>query len=181
MVHNITESLKVEQSQFERQDGVYRRLFGHKPHRIDYNMFPDTQRDDIDLTIMNKAGIWKTISEKYRPVDYGDILLEVWSVFPNKHGWAMFSHAKVLAYWFPTRLVLLDMHSIVDTFRRNRISEQVYLIDTTRERVTLTIDGEEYNPWVIRAVNTTYSSISVALNFESIERLGISYSLIPSV
>lgn len=178
-IHDFNNCLQVEQSQFERQDTVYRRLFGNEPHRIDYNMFPLAQREDIDLTITNKAGEVKTISEKYRPNDYNDILLEVFSVFPNDKGWAMESHADILAYWFPSRLVLLDMVQIKTLFTKNSISKKVHLIDGSAECVKIEIDGSEYNPLLVRARNKTYSSLSLVLSFEDLYKLGINYSLIP--
>lgn len=179
MVHDFKDSLKVEQSQFERQDNFYRHLFGHEPNRLDYDKYPEAQREDIDLTITNKAGKVKTISEKYRPYDYNDILLEVFSVFPNKKGWAMDSHADILAYWFPSRLFLLDMVQIKTMFTKNSISKKVHLIDGSAERVKIEINGSEYNPLLIRARNKTYSSLSLVLSFEDLYKLGINYSLIP--
>lgn len=178
-IHDFKDSLQVEQSQFERQDEVYRRMFGHEPNRLDYDKYTEAQRDDIDLTITNHAGEVKTISEKYRPIDYNDILFEVFSVFPNDHGWIMKSKADILAYWFPQRLVLLDMKQLVKTFTENKISEQLWLIDSTRKVIALRFGNKQFSTWCIRALNKTYSSLSVTLGFSQLDRLKINYSLIP--
>lgn len=181
MVHNIKDSLNVERSQFERQDNFYRHLFGHEPNRLDYEVYPDAQREDIDLTITNREGKQLTISEKYRPVDYGDILFEIWSVYPNKHGWGMDSKADILTYWTPFRLFVIDMPSVVTLFNRNRVSEKISLINGVMEDNELELDGVTYNIKVIRALNTTYSSLSVAIDTQNLTQMGIRYGLIPLV
>ncbi len=174
----MKDSLKVEQSQFEKQDELYRQWFNNNPHRIDYNKYPDIQRADIDLVIKNRQGNPVKISEKYRPYDYGDILFEVWSVFPNKHGWALESKADILAYWFPTRVVIIDILKTVEIFERNEISKQMHLIEDSKELCSFILNNKTYYFWVVRAINQTYSSLSVALKYEHLDKLGIKYSVI---
>lgn len=175
----MKDSLKVEQSQFDKQDELYRQWFNNNPHRIDYNKYPDIQRADIDLVIKNRVGRPLKISEKYRPYDYGDILFEIFSTYPNKHGWSLESKADILSYWFPTRVVIIDIQKVVETFERNEMGKKVWLPDQMKELITMEIDGNIYHPYLIRAVNEGYSSISLAFKFEDLENLGIKFSVIP--
>lgn len=179
VIHDFNNSLKIEQSQYEKQDELYLKLFGNKPVRIDYKKYPEIQREDIDLIIKNRQGNPIKISEKYRQHDYGDILLEVFSVFPNKHGWSLDSKSDVLAYWFPTRVVLLDIKKIVEIFENNEITKQMHLIDSGKELCSFIINHKTYYFWVVRARNETYYSLSVALKFEHLDKLGINCRVIP--
>lgn len=175
----MKDSLKVEQSQFEKQDRIYRHLFGHEPHRLDYDKYTDAQRDDIDLVIKNNSGRPLKISEKYRPFDYGDVLFEVWSVFPNDKGWGCESKADIMTYWTPTKLTIIDIRKTVEIFERNEISKQMHLIEDSKELCSFILNHKTYYFWVVRAINQTYSSLSVALKYEHLDKLGIKYSVIP--
>ena len=179
LIHDFNNSLKVEQSQFDKQDKLYFKLFGNKPYRIDYEKYPNVQREDIDLVIKNKEGNPIKISEKYRPIDYNDILLEVYSVFPNKIGWALESKADILTYWFPNRVIILDIPKIVDIFESNEITKQMHIIDSGKELCSFIINHKTYYFWVVRARNDTYYSLSVVLKFEHLDKLGINYRVIP--
>lgn len=174
----MKDSLKVEKSQFEKNDKIYRKLFLNNPHRVDYNKYPEIQRADIDLVIKNRQGNPVRISEKYRKVDYGDILFEVYSVFPNDRGWAMGSKADILAYWFPTRVVIIDMKKVVEVFEKNEVTKKIHLIETSKALHSMILNGKTFYPYIIRADNKGYSTLSITLKFEDLDKLGIKYSVI---
>ena len=177
-MHIMKDSLQIEQSQFEKQDSIYRKLFLNNPHRIDYEKFPDIQRADIDLVIKNRSNKPVRISEKYRPYDYGDILFEVWSVYPNKKGWVYETKADILAYWFPARVVIIEIQKVREIFENNGISMKTTLPEKTRQMTEIEIEGNIYKPYLISAKNEGYVSLSLAFSLGDLDKLGIKYSVI---
>lgn len=68
-------------------DSFYRRIFLGL-NRIEFMSDLDVQRTGVDKRLHFQSGKVVTIDEKKRRNDYGDILLELWSVLEqNKRGW----------------------------------------------------------------------------------------------
>jgi len=78
-------------------DSLYRKVF---PRVKDIHFADDikTQKKGIDKIITFENGNFVTIDEKKRRKDYGDILLEIWSVDYDVPGWLYTSHCDYIAY-----------------------------------------------------------------------------------
>lgn len=58
----------------------------------------ERQRKGFDKILHFKNGNWFAIDEKKRRVDYGDILLEIWSVDRKKRGWLFTCQCDYIVY-----------------------------------------------------------------------------------
>lgn len=68
----------------------------------------ERQRKGFDKIIHFNNGNWFAIDEKKRRVDYGDILLEIWSVDRKKRGWLYTCQCDYIVYAImPTSKVYL--------------------------------------------------------------------------
>lgn len=97
----------LESSENEMFDNFYYRVFpGIK--EISFAEDMETQRKGIDKVIYFESGNSFTIDEKKRRVDYGDILLELWSVDKKKRGWLFTSQCDYIVYAvMPTNKIYL--------------------------------------------------------------------------
>lgn len=68
----------------------------------------ERQRKGFDKIIHFENGNWFAIDEKKRRIDYGDILLEIWSVDRKKRGWLYTCQCDYIVYAImPTKKVYL--------------------------------------------------------------------------
>jgi len=68
----------------------------------------ERQRKGFDKIIHFQNGNWFAIDEKKRRVDYGDILLEIWSVDKKKRGWLYTCQCDYIVYAImPTKKIYL--------------------------------------------------------------------------
>jgi hypothetical protein len=76
-------------------DSYYSAIWGSEIARVEFVKDIEEQRHGIDRRIVLRSGQVITVDEKHRRKDYGDILLELWSVFMgpgnprNRRGWAL--------------------------------------------------------------------------------------------
>jgi hypothetical protein len=105
--HNFWSSLKVERDKAVFADEFYSNVFEvENIIRFDTESERDIdfQRADIDVQLY----AWErhsNVSEKFRAIDYNDLYIELYSMYPNVKGWMQNSSADHLAYFFPTRLI----------------------------------------------------------------------------
>lgn len=89
-------------------DNFYYRIF---PNIAEIKFCEDmaTQRKGIDKIIYFENGNSFSVDEKKRRVDYGDILLELWSVYESRiRGWLYTTRCDYIVYAvMPTRKVFL--------------------------------------------------------------------------
>lgn len=97
----------LEERENEIFDNFYYRVFpGIKNIHFAEDM--KTQRKGIDKVIIFKSGNFFTIDEKKRRKDYGDILLELWSVNDKKRGWLYTTQCDYIVYAImPTKKIYL--------------------------------------------------------------------------
>lgn len=176
-IHDFNDSLKIEQSGFERQDRFYMEYFENLPHRVTFKENPEFQKSDRDLEIYNKAGELKTVSEKNRTRQYNDVLFEIYSNYSTKIGWGLDSTADLLAYFLPECMFLVDMPSMVRILQRNKLKEQVSYQEEYFKLGTIDIDGNEYKVPLIRANNKGYFSLSIAFTTEQLKRMGVRHKV----
>ncbi len=109
--HDFSRSLQLEHSGFDAQNGFYRTVLkAERISRADYGSSSGKklQQSDIDV-ILKVGGKELKVSEKCRETDYGDLLLEFYSKFPDSPGWLDCSEADCLAYFVPGKVYLVDM------------------------------------------------------------------------
>ena len=118
--HNFWSSLKVERDKAVFADEFYFNVFEvENIIRFDTESERDMdfQRADIDVQLH----AWErhsNVSEKFRAIDYDDLYIELYSMYPNVKGWMQNSSADHLAYFFPTRLIWIDKKDLISIFKK---------------------------------------------------------------
>lgn len=178
-VHNFRDSQKVEEEGFERQDRFYLEQFGCLPTRIPWEEDMDFQRGDRDLKI-EYCGEEIIVSEKNRTRDFTDTAFEIWSKWPNDKGWGLHSFSKLLCYFLPSSVIIVNMEDMVKILAdpKNKISRQVGRYEDTHRYLDIWINGVFYFVPVIRAQNESYSSICIAFTDEQLKQLGVRFKRI---
>lgn len=169
-IHNFNEDLAFEQSQFQLQDNFYKKLGAREVVRTKYNtkIGKALQRDDIDVVVTFDSGI-KKLSEKHREQDYGDILIEMHSKYPNEPGWIKKSKADGLAYFVKGKKVFLLNMPLLKQLFLEKFEKQIpdeYFEELKRafpqkggsQAKTITVDGEEVPITLVQAYNQTGKS-----------------------
>lgn len=86
----------------KREDDLLNRFYNKafpNIERIEFVSDLSSQKRGIDKIIYFKSGKQVTIDEKKRRKDYGDILLEIWSVLENKkRGWLYTCQCDYIVY-----------------------------------------------------------------------------------
>lgn len=123
-VHEFDENLlySVEPEESEYLDSVYKQIFPELKD-IEFIKTRGGQREGIDKRLYFKNGAIITLEEKKRRVDYGDILLEMWSVRERQIlGWLYTSHADYISYFIPSsqKLYILPLLLIRKAWVRNK-------------------------------------------------------------
>lgn len=175
-INYFKESKKIEEDGYERQNDFYIKHFGHLPNRITWEEDSKFQSSDRDLEIMNMKGEKVIISEKNRTKDYADTLFEIYSSFNDStKGWAMHSTAKVLAYFMPSSIILLDLPTMVKMLSDpyNKITSQVENIDSGTKEKDIWIYGKPYPARIIKSYNPEYFSLSIAFSDKQLKKLGV--------
>lgn len=90
----------------------------------------ERQRKGIDKIIHFPNGRFITIDEKKRRTDYGDILLELWSVYEHrKPGWLFYSQCDYIVYaiLIANKIYLLPLLLLQMAWKNNKLEwQQVY-------------------------------------------------------
>ncbi len=105
-------NIDLEYSLEERENEMFDRFYFRTFPSLDTIHFAEdmeTQRKGIDKILKFKSGYTVTIDEKKRRKDYGDILLELWSVWERKkRGWLYTCQCDYIVYAvMPTKKVYL--------------------------------------------------------------------------
>jgi hypothetical protein len=116
--HDFSTSLKYEQSKFPKADKFYTEKLGAKA--ITRVGFEDEeskalQRMDIDVAFTFQ-GRKIHVSEKDRTADYGDLLLEFYSMYPHKPGWMKNTHAEYMAYFVPGKVYWINKRQLTEFY-----------------------------------------------------------------
>lgn len=187
--HNFWKSLAIENDKSWLADAFYFNVFGVE-NIIRFNTGSkrdmEFQRADIDVQLQ----AWNrhaNVSEKFRDVDYNDLYIELFSMFPNVKGWMSSSKATHLAYFFPNRMIWLDKTQLINAFEhfispgisKQEINQLVenYPQKNASVRSTLILKEHAYSVRYIKAYNKTktksWDTIGVSIPFNAIENLGV--------
>ena len=183
-IYHIEESLEREHQGFERNNRFYTdTLHASELKRIGFETTEEKelQRSDIDLVaIIN--GTQVSISEKDRDVDYNDILIEFYSIYPTVRGWMDNSRAQYLAYFMPKRVFWINKLQLVDFYNRElrKLPVESYfndLIKTNRIRSSATIEILGKNEYLnfIAAPNSDYVTMSISISLNLLKRAGVEF------
>jgi len=183
-IYHIEESLEREHQGFERNNRFYADILKASAiKRIGYETAEEKelQRSDIDLVaIIN--GTQVSISEKDRDVDYNDILIEFYSIYPTVRGWMDNSKAQYLAYFMPKRVFWINKLKLVDFYNLElrKLPVESYfndLIKTNRIRSSATIEILGKNEYLnfIAAPNSDYVTMSISISLNLLKRAGVEF------
>jgi len=141
---NLEYSLEAREN--EVFDLFYKRVF---PGLVRIELVEDIklQRLGIDKILHLDTGQRITIDEKKRRVNYGDILLELWSVYEKgKKGWLFTSYCHYVVY------------AIIPT-------QKVYLLPMVLLRLAWEHNSAEWEQSYksIEAINVGYKTVSIAI------------------
>ncbi|MDD5487101.1 MAG: hypothetical protein PHW65_06065 [Dehalococcoidales bacterium] len=105
-------NLDLEYSLEERENDLFDSFYSRVFPGLESIHFADdmeTQKKGIDKILYFKSGYFVTVDEKKRRKDYGDILLELWSVWEKrKRGWLYTCKCDYIVYAvMPTKKVYL--------------------------------------------------------------------------
>lgn len=187
--HNFWKSLKVERKKAVLADNFYSNVFEvEKIIRFDTESERDMefQRADIDVQL-HAWGRHSNVSEKFRDVDYNDLYVELYSMYPNTKGWMNNSEATHLAYFFPERLIWLDKKDLIKAFELSvlpAINDAVIqkLIDQNPSKNgsvigNISIHSKQFDLRYIKAYNKTkrktWDTIGISLPFQLLKEIGI--------
>lgn len=112
-MNNFYEALKYEDSQMSPANKFYESLGFTNIRRCRYETPTGrkNQEADIDLKAKYNGKIIK-ISEKFRSIDYGDVMVELEDKFEgsmNKNGWIFKSKADYIFYHTPKALYIIPV------------------------------------------------------------------------
>jgi len=184
-IHKMENSLKKEQAGQARSNRFYKeKLNATEIIRVNYDT-PEgkkLQQKDIDLfAIIDGKEI--SISEKDRNVDYNDILIEFYSLYPEKRGWMDFSEAQILAYFTPTKIFWIDKLQLVNFYREQlqnlsveEYFDKLYKAKSTRIAATFNILGKSEKINFIAAYNRDYVTMSISVSFDLLKRAGVQFT-----
>ena len=189
--HDFSTSLSYEQSKFSVQDRFYTERLGAKAiSRADFSndVGKNLQRKDVDVQFVYQ-GRQINVSEKNRTKDYGDLLLEVYSKFPDTPGWMDKSDADFLAYFVPRKVYWINKrelehfyHKILDIVNPDTMFAQMksrYPRNSRRDGRIFVINGRQEKVGFMQAYNHPINSNdewyteSISISFNCLKRAGV--------
>ena len=180
--HHFDQSLNYEHTQFERANDYYRRLGATEIKRCDFKTCQGKtlQHEDIDAQICVK-GRWINISEKHRTSDFGDLLIEVYSMYPDELSWIYKSKADLLFYFTPKNIYQINEKELKAFALEKLFPNAIGLDDFARsnqgfQRKNISIDGKNYPVNYIKARNESWNTISISVPFSMLDEFNATYS-----
>lgn len=186
--HEFSRSLAWEYDQAAMADAFYYDRLGVE-NVVRFNTGSmrdmDFQRADIDVQLHAKGRI-ANISEKFRTRNYPDILIELYSLYPDVSGWFRRSLATHLVCFMPDVVHWLPEKELRAAFKlmeeKFRLEEEIKLLvaafphKSGRRSTVIDINGKSFDIQVIKAFNSSrnraYDTISVSLPFSLLSLLG---------
>lgn len=191
MPHNFQQSLEYENSKSTIADTFYFDQF-HVEEIIRFNTGSPSdmvfQRKDIDLQLFG----WNrhtNVSEKFRDYDFNDLYLELYSMYPDTHGWMHKSEANYLAYFFPKRMFWINENELQQVFQKYIEPAINYkeldswlnknIKHSGRYKSSIVNESKSYEVQVITAFNRTtnkeWNTVGVSVPFDLLKRCGLTW------
>ncbi len=118
-IHNFNKSLLFERSKAEFADNFYRTILNVteiKRFNSDNEEDMFYQKQDIDVEFKLKEKVYR-ISEKFRDKDFGDLYIEVFSMYPEVAGWMKTGNPDAINVLY-SKKCLLDFASFIEILLR---------------------------------------------------------------
>lgn len=170
MAHDFNISLEYEQSKFQVQDEFYIKELGAtclQRAAFETEDGKKLQKQDVDIQF-TVGGKRINVSEKNRKCDYGDLLLEIYSKYPNTLGWMNNSNADFLAYFVPGKVYWINKRELEDFYNKflaNQIPDSVFgdMVNNSprrscRKECKIKINGNIWKVVLTQAYNRLESS-----------------------
>lgn len=187
MPHNFWKSLQFEKRKFQMADHVYfDSLCVEEITRFDTGTKHDMefQKQDIDVQL-HAWGRFANVSEKFRDKDYGDLYLELYSMFPNTLGWMDVTGADYLAYFFPLRMLWINKSELKKVFEKcikQQIPTQkieVWIMKNPKQCGRFSFYINNFKMQIVIAYNRTktkeWYTVGVCVPFKYLKQQGLSW------
>lgn len=151
------------------------------------------QKKDIDLTI-SLADRSIHISEKFRKDDYGDLLIELFSKYPDIKGWMNNSAADYITYFTPHKVYVINKLELLNWYQTENFEDKINLEisnfhtlnerKSSRKKIEYTSSkGNSFFIHLIQAYNKTkdaeWHTLSLAISWNDLEKEGIQVKKYP--
>lgn len=197
MPHDMIQYLQREERHKRLYDNFYQStLNATVKQRTDYNTDEGKllQQHDVDVILEMPDGQVIKVSEKDRTIDYGDMLIEMYSIFPDTPGWMEDSEADYIAYYIIennsiTNVYWVNAHQLKDFYfnklkplsLENKFDSMIkqYPYSNPKQSITLTISDHTFNATLIQAYNrprcsdTEWYTESISIKYSDLQKFGI--------
>lgn len=145
------------------------------------------QKKDIDCSLLlPDRTIY--ISEKFRVKDYGDLLIEIYSKYPETTGWMHRSEAEFLAYYCGEWVYTISKYELVNWYHDRQLEvkledvlrhfHQNHFCKSAKQEVKIDLRHTSEVPVnLIQAFNETHGTqwhtISIAIGWHYLEKEGL--------
>lgn len=183
-IHHFSDSQNFEKENFSFADEFYTEKLGAKDlYRIGYgnSLEKRLQRNDVDLIFSWNGRDW-FVSEKFRKNDFGDLLIEFYSNFPQKTGWMDNSKADLLAYFAGENVYIIDKihlkkfyHSVLFPAVPNEYFEEMISQRQNFAKKEILLKEKPEKICIISAENNSYHTVSIGIPFRILVDFGIKF------
>ncbi len=197
MPHRFRDSTHFEKKRQPIADSFYKSKYSDcviKRYDSDSNEDLEFQKKDIDLTlILPDRSIH--ISEKFRKEDYGDLLIELYSKYPDVKGWMRNSEAEFLVYFTPTKIYTINKKDLAEWFETENLEEKLKkeifnfhssnLYKSSRRKTEFISSKENtISIYLIQAYNKMkdgeWHTLSLTISWNDLETEGVQVKKFPS-
>lgn len=189
-VSDFNKDLEFEKGTRTQMDNFYKNVWGVQGISVeDYNTKSGriNQFKDRDVMVLTRSGKEVYISEKYRRGTWDDILVEIFSNYPTRVGWAVNSEADIIAYVRPqqnevTEIGVKSMMPVANAILRTMdpgLIERLIKSGKNSCKIKLFLFGKEIGCRLICARNVGYNTISVALSEKELQEMGVKMKSFP--
>lgn len=196
MPHDINKDLRREDLHKRIYDAFYQKNLNAKVlSRTDYDT-PEgksLQQQDVDAILSMPDNREIKVSEKDRTKDYGDMLIEMYSIFPDTPGWMEDSEADYIAYFIINEDIIeqvywINAHQLKDFYNSQlksiellsnefRVLKSNFKMRSTRKNIFIPNLGIEAT--LIQAYNkpcgsdTDWYTESISIKYSDLQKFGI--------
>ncbi len=187
-IHNFNKSLLFERKKADFADNFYhsvlcvseiRRFNADNEHDMHY------QKQDIDVKIKLKEIIYM-ISEKFREKDFGDLYIEVYSMYPEVDGWMKTGNPDVIMYFTPNNACWISHRSLkyfYDNILLPHLNSEwfceIFSSGNTIMNKQIKIENETYKISIIQAHNKKnndeWKTMGVGIPYSLLDKSGVKY------
>jgi len=145
------------------------------------------QRRDIDICLLfNGRNIH--ISEKFRKMDYGDLLIELFSKYPDVKGWMNNSEAEYITYFTPHKVYVINKMELLNWYQTENFEDKInqeisnfHILNekkSSRKNIEYTSSkGNSFKIHLIQAYNkirdAEWHTLSLAISWNDLEKEGV--------